>query len=246
MEALTVKLKACGRYLELEAGIPNWEAQRPELLEKIRNLELNRNCKQIDLDALENPNFFQRLLGRAEEKKEKLHIQLREITAALNAAQWELKDLNARIAAGKQELETLAGSREAYARAKQETVLTSIQEGQLMMEELAAFTPAALAAAERIIDALDSARIWMQEDARYKGVRPGNRKLEFLALAEENASRLLELLSLMPEGCAQVGSYLRAPGSYITGVTSEFKQLDRLNNAISQVVETRNQLRMLQ
>lgn len=246
MEELIAQLHAYGRFLELEDSIPYWEQQVPELKQRIRELTVNRDGKRFALNALENPNFFQRLLGKVEEKKEKAGKQLREVTAALNAAQWELKDLEEKITAGKRELESLAGSREDYAQAKRDTNLTSLQEGQLVMEEIAAFAPVAIAAADRILEALEEARPWAQEDARSRGVRPENRKLEFLSRAEENAKRLCAILSILPEGVAGMGSYLRAPGSYITGVTSECGQLDKLNQALDQVRETRNQLQMLQ
>lgn len=246
MEKLVKLLKDYGRFLELEDSIPYWSQQLPELKMRIRELRLNRDLKECDLKQLEDPNFFRRLFGRTEEKKEKLGTQLREITAALQAAQWELKSLEEKIASGKQELETLRSCRKIYAQAKQETALTSLQEGQLVMEEIAAFTPAALAAADRVLEALEDARYWMQQDALRKNVLPDNRKLEFLGIAGESALRLRDILSVMPEGCGSIGSYLRNPEIYIDEVTSEYKKLDRLNSAIDQVRETRNQLRMLQ
>lgn len=246
MEELMKLLQNYGRFLALEDNIPYWEAQRSELRERIRELKWNRDGKQIELTNPENPNFFRRLFGRVEEKKDKLAHQLREVTAACTAAEWELKALEDKIGKGKQELEALRGVREAYEQAKRETKLTTIQESQLVMEELAAFTPAAIAAADRVLEALEDARFWVQEDARRRGVSPDNRKLEFLSKAEENAQRLCEIITIMPEGVASVGGYLQNPGSYIDAVTSEFGKLDRLDNAVNQVRETRNQLSMLQ
>lgn len=246
MEELIARLNAYGRFLELEDQIPYWEQQLPEKKARIRELQLNRDSKEIDLKALENPGFFQRLLGRTEEKKEKRNQQLREVTAALNAAQWELKDLEKKIEASKQELRSLQDSQKAYEQAKQGAVLNTAQESHLMMQEIAAFLPAALSASDRILETLEDARIWMQEDALSRGVSSRNRKLECLQKAEENALRLCEILGIMPEGVAPIGRYLQSPGGYITGVTNETAQLDRLNLAIDQIRETRNQLRMLQ
>ena len=65
----------------------------------------------------------------------------------------------------------------SYARAKQAASLSTMQESQLMMEELAAFTPAAIAAADRVLEALENARPWMRADVRYTGVSSGNRKM---------------------------------------------------------------------
>lgn len=246
MEELIACLHAYGRYLELEDSIPYWEQQLPEMKARIRELKINQNSKQVDLSALENPNFFQRLLGKIEEKKERRAKQLREVTAALNAAQWELKSLESKITTAKQELEALSGSREAYEQAKQNAVLSTGQESQLMMEEIAAFLPAALSAADRILEALEGAYFWMQKDAVSSGVCPNNRKLELLSDAEKSARRLCSILEMMPEGVATIGGYLCGPVGYITSVTSEYGQLDRLNLAITQVRETRNQLGMLQ
>lgn len=246
MVELIKRLRAYGRFLELTDNIPYWEAQIPELKERIEELKWNRDSKEIELMGLKNPNFFQKLFGGLEEKKEKLAQQLSQSTAAWNAAKWELEDLEKKLTAGKQELETLTDSREVYAEAKQAAVLTTMQESQLMMEEIATFTPVAISAADRCLEALEDTRPWMRQDALRTGVSGSNRKMEFLAKAEENAVRLVQILSIMPEGCANVGSYLRSPSGYVDAVTMEYARLDRLNNAIDQVRETRNQLRMLQ
>lgn len=246
METLMEKLRQYGRFLELSDNVPYWESQIPELKERIEELKWNRDSKELELTWLKEPNFFQRLFGKVEEKKEKLHQQLSQATAAWNAAKWELEALEKKIAEGKQETEALCASREQYETAKAEALLSTAQESQLMMAELTAFTPAAIAAAERCLEALEDTRFWMQEDALRKGVRGVNQKMACLARAAENARRLVEILSIMPEGVASIGPYLRSPEGYVDAVTSEFKRLDRLNGAIDQVREIRNQLRMLQ
>lgn len=246
MEKLIKSLHDYGRFLELEDLLPQWQQQFAEQKIRIGELRLNRDQKQWELDHLESPGFFRRLLGRVEEKKDRLGQQLREVTAALNAAQWEQQDLQQKIEAAKEELSALSESRELYTVAKENASLSTMEESQLVMEEIASFTPAALAAAERVLDALEEARHWMQEDVRYKGVRPNNRKMECLAEAADNAKRLVEIIAMLPEGCASVGGYLHAPEGYVDAVTTEYAKLDRLNNAVNQVRETRNQLRMLQ
>ena len=60
----------------------------------------NLHQKELELLQLKAPNFFQRILGRAEEKKEKLSKQIREITAAKTAAQWELEGLEKQAEGG--------------------------------------------------------------------------------------------------------------------------------------------------
>lgn len=246
MDKIIACLKKYGRYLELEDSIPYWEQQCADGKIRLGELRLNQAQKKWELEHLDNPGFFRRLLGRTEEKKEKLTKQLREVTAALNAAQMEQDAMEKRLAEGRQELESLGGSRERYAQAKQEAVLTSAEESQLMMQEIAALTPAALAAADRILEALEEARSWMQVDVRRTGVGSGNRKMEFLTMAAENAHRLVDILNLLPEGCADTGSYLKNPEGYVDAVTMEYARLDRLNHAMDQVCQTRNQLRLLQ
>lgn len=246
MEKLTLLLREYARFMELQESLPALEQQLEEEKPRLGELRLSQAQKKWELEHLENPGFFQRLLGRAEEKKEKLSKQLREVTSALTAAQWEQKALEETIAASRQELEQLEGSRERYLQAKEQAALSTLEESQLVMEEIAAFTPAALAAADRILDCLEQARPWMRQDVRYTGVHSGNRKMEFLALAAENARQLVFLLTMLPEGCADVGSYLKNPEGYVDAVTMEYAKLDRLNNAVEQVRQTRNQLRMLQ
>lgn len=246
METLMETLRAYGRFLELSDDVPYLASQIPELKERIDELKWNRDSKELELTWLQNPNFFQRIFGKVEEKKEKLGQQLSQATAAWTAAKWELETLERKIAESRLELEALQHSRDLYESAKAEAVLTAAQESQLMMAELTAFTPAAIAAAERCLEALEDARFWMQQDAVRKGVSDANQKMACLSRAAENARRLVEILSIMPEGVANIGAYLQSPEGYVDAVTSEFKRLDRLNNAIDQVRETRNQLRMLQ
>lgn len=245
MEALLTKLRACSRLLELEDSIPYWESQLPELKARIEEMDWNRRQKEAELSGLESPNFFRKLFGKTEEKKEKLSRQIREIAAARMAVQWELEGLEKRLAAGNRELEDLAGSREAYEAAKAETLLTPALESRLIMEEISAFAPAAMETAGRILESLEDARPWMQRDSLTTRVGQDNRKMEHLSNAEAAAVRLRGILSVLPEGIATVGSYLQAPHDYIYGVTSEFKQLDRLNQAQEQIRTIRNQIRLV-
>jgi len=88
MDELLRKMKDYSRFLELEDGIPYWESQMPELEDRIEELKWNRQQKELEMLQLKEPNFFQRLFGRAEEKKELLGKQIREITAAHSGAVW--------------------------------------------------------------------------------------------------------------------------------------------------------------
>lgn len=245
MEDLIGKLRDYSRFLELEDNIPYWESQIPELQARLEEMKWNLHQKELELLQLREPNFFQRMFGKAEAKKERISRQIREITSARTAAQWELEGLEKQIEAGKQELASLAESRLHYEAAKGAAVLSAAQESRLMMEEITAFAPVALETAWHVLQALEDARPWMSRDARTIRVGYDKRKMECLAKAEAAANRLLELLTVLPEGVATVGSYLRAPRDYIYGVTSEFKQLDRLELAQEQIRTIRTQLKLL-
>ena len=245
MEELIAKLRSYSRQLELEDSIPYWEAQKPELEARIEDMGWNLRQKELEQLQWKEPNFFQRIFGKAEEKKEITARQIREITAARMAAQWDLEALEKKIEEGKLELETLAGSRETYQQEKKACQLTTAQESRLMMEEISAFAPVALETAWHILEALEEARPWMRKDAMSTRVGEGSRRMECLGKAETAARRLLELLEVLPEGVATAGSYLKDPNAYICGVTSEFKQLDRLELAQEQIRTIRNQLKLL-
>ena len=73
----------------------------------------------------------------------------------------------------------------------------------------------------------------------------GNRKMEYLYKAQDCTWRLRNLLAAMPEGVASGGSSFENLYGYICGVTSEFKQLDRLEQAQEQLRTVRNQLKLL-
>lgn len=241
MDELLKKMKDYSRFLELEDSIPYWENQMPELEERIGEMQWNLQQKELELLQLKEPNFFQRMFGRAEEKKEKLSKQIREITSANMAAQWELQGIEKKVEAGRQERESLAGSAEAYQAAKASAVLTAAQESCLMMEEISAFAPLALETAWRALMALEDARPWM----RSVRVTEGNRKMECLYRAQDYSRRLLGILSAMPEGVTSPGTRLENLYDYICGATSEYKQMDRLELVQIQIRDIRNQLKLL-
>ena len=245
MDELLKKMRDYSRFLELEDSIPYWESQIPEMTDRLAEMKWNLQQKETELLQLKEPNFFQRMFGRAEEKKEKISKQIRQITAARTALQWDLEGLKKQLEAGRLEKKSLEASRETYEAAKAAAVLSPAQESRLMMEEITAFAPVALETAWHILEALEDARPWMSRDAQTTRVGYDNRKMECLAKAESAANRLLGILSVLPEGVATIGSYLRAPRDYIYGVTSEFKQLDRLELAQEQIRTIRTQLKLL-
>ena len=93
MDDLLKKLKDYSRFLELEDSIPYWESQIPELEERIEEMKWNKQQKEMEMLQLKEPNFFQKVFGKAEEKKETLALQIQEIKSAHMAATWDLEGL---------------------------------------------------------------------------------------------------------------------------------------------------------
>jgi cell division septum initiation protein DivIVA len=149
----------------------------------------------------------------------------------------EIKRMEKKIAAGKQEREALTDSWEIYTAAKQEAVLNTAQESQLIMEEIAAFAPIALKLAERTLQPL--------QDAQLLGMGITEVKSEMLNQAVQDAIRLREILSIMPEGCADIGGFLQNPNGFLYATAAAFGHQNRLNLAVAQVLRVVNQLRTL-
>ena len=234
MEALLRKLDSFSRQLELEDNLPYWEGQKAELQARISELKENKRKKERELGLLKEPNLFQKLLGKSEEKRGRFRKQIEEITAAQTAACWELESIIEKIESGEQELANLAGSRAAYEEAKTNVVLTPAQESRIMMAEITAFAPAALRTAERLLDNLENARFWIRKEK-------DNRDAACLQDVESAANRLGDILSVLPEGVATIGSYLQSPVEYISGDDS----WNRLHQAQEQIRNVSNQLRLL-
>lgn len=224
--------KRYGRYLYLEGKIPELEEQIGNVTEQVNVWKYDMNWRQIEVMKLEDPGFLERLLGRAERKKEKAVSELRESRATYEIAKRKQEELEFQLKQHKEELESLAGSREEYEQAG-------------CPKGVEAFLPAALEAAERCLGALNSMLPHARRDANFDRVLPGNRKMEFMQKAAENARTLTQVLALMPEGIVELGSYFQYPEQYITAVTTEYMQLDRVEMAMNQVREVRKKLREL-
>ena len=224
--------KRYGRYLYLEGKLPELEEQIGDLAEQLKVWKYDMNWRQTEVLRLENPGFLDRLLGTAERKLEQASAELRESRATYEGIRRKQEELEFQLKQGKEEMESLAGSREEYEQAG-------------CPKEVEAFLPAALGAAERCLEALNSVLPHARRDANSNYVRPGNRKMEFLQKAAENARMLTQVLALMPEGIVELGGYFTHPEGYVTAVTSEYKQLDRVEMAMIQVREVRKKLREL-
>lgn len=242
MEQLLRKLHDYSRFLELEDSIPYWESLMPELEDRIEELKWNRQQKELEMLQLKEPNFFQRWFGRAEEKKELLGKQIREITAAHSAATWELEDLKRKLQEGKQELATLTVSQKVYEDAMEQIMLTPGQESRLLMEQITAFAPLALETAWRALMTLEDARPWIRSN---RAMVDGSRKMELLYRAQDYSRRLLKILAALPEGVADPSAKLENLYDYICGATSEYKQQDLLETVQIELRTLRNQLKLL-
>lgn len=242
MDELLKKLKNYSRFLELEDSIPYWESLMPELEDRITEMKWNRQQKELELLQLKETNFFQRLFGRAEKKKETLIHQIREISAAQSSAAWELEDLKKKIADGSRELAVLGSSQEDYEAARAETILSPGQESRLLMEQITAFAPLALETAWRALMTLEDARPWIRSN---RVMVDGSRKMELLYRAQDYSRRLLKILAALPEGVADPCTRLENLYDYICGATSEYKQMDRLENVQIELRTLRTQLKLL-
>ena len=218
MEELLKKLQEYRRQLELEENLPDWEKDNRELCARISEMAENLQNKELALEAMENPSFLQRVFGKTKSEKETLSRQIREIQSARMAAQWEQESLEKRIRSGQQELESLSGSRAAYETAKAERMFTPAQESRIMMEEITAFAPAAMESAGRVLEALEM--VQLRQD---------------LQEAESAAKRLHDILSVLPEGVAPVGSLLRAPCDFLQDDNGLYQAREQIQQVVNQL-----------
>lgn len=236
MERVLQELKNYSRWLRLETTFPRLE----EALEEAKDLRIEAGGRvrlaQWELERLEKPGFFQRLKGDLEERREEVYREYRSAQAQLQKALEEVELRKKELEQARMEYTALSGSWDAYLREK-------ARFGQISEEETRILTGICIGLANDCLDALEQARPWMQEDVRYARVREANRKLEFLGIAAEKATRMRTILERLPEGMVEMPQYLRSPDGFVTGVTMEYWQLDRLNLAIEQVRKLRSRLR---
>lgn len=222
-------LSAYRRYLELEGLLPDWQLQLQEKKEELENAKAELHYQKVQLLSAQNPDFLQRLFRTWEAKVEKAQETVRAATAEYEKLKWEITRLENTLAEGQREFDELAQNVDDYQ-----------QLHPLAREEWRYLAPAAIGEASRCLDDLEAAAPWVRRDARTTRVGSSNRRMEFLARAQAHAQRMVDLSSLLPEGTIDLGNYLKNPDYYIRGVTSEYAQVDRLNNAIDHVRRFRN------
>lgn len=234
MEQVLRELQNYDRWLRLEKELPRMEEALAE--GKDRRIEaVGRTAgAKWELDRLEKPGFFLRLRGNLEEKKDEARREYRDSQIQLQTAKEEEARLAQDLSDAKAEFAALSSSWEGYLREKARFDECAEEEKQLLAD-------ICLRLIRDCLDALEQARPWMQVDVRRRGVSYGNRKLEFLSLAEETANRIRAVAEQLP--AVELPSYVRSPCGFVTAVTMEYKQLDRLNLAIEQVRDLRSKLR---
>lgn len=228
MDELLKKLQACSRFIRLEEVISDLESQTAEEKHRIRELQETISRKEAELQAWNDPGFFQRFLGSGKGKKEKIR-QITELNAVWNASMRELENLERKQKNAREEWLALSGSREAYLKARKETQLPPGQESQLMLEELAAFASLALALSRKTQNALETA-LSLGKDAFAM-------KETLYQEAAQSARELKKLLDMLPEGFTEISDYLQDP----EGWSSE----PELALAVSQLQNLTNQLRAI-
>lgn len=236
MEQALRELKNYSRWLKLEQDIPRLEENLAEAKALCIDAGGRVRLAQWELERLEKPGFLLRMKGGLEERKEEAYREHRLAQAQYQSAQQEAELRKQELAEAKAEFAALSGSWKAYLREKEGADGINAEETDIL-------TALAIGLSRDCQDALEQARNWMRQDVLRTGVSQQNRKMEFLALAAEKAARIREILEQLPRGTVEIPSYLDNPEGYITCVTMEYKQLDRVNLVIEQIYDLRNRLK---
>lgn len=244
MEHLQALLSNAVKLEEAELQLPMLKRQHGELKEIVADRKHERDWAILTAKNLEDPGFFQRLLGRVAEKQEKAQTEARQATAAYEESSRELDELEYLMISLQEACTALSGSREAYAHARAAFLENGTVDGvrKLREQEIEAFRPVALELLRQIRKALYAARGWMQKDLRPRYSGQPTRRMEFLHLADEYAAKLENLLVYFPEGSVTLGASMSGPSSYVHSVSTNLSQIDLLNIAIEQSQRVQAQL----
>lgn len=247
MEHLRELLCNAAKLEELELQLPELEARYAELKESAADRKNERDWAILAAKNLEDPGFFQRLLGRVAEKQEKAQAEARQASAAYEAEKRELDHVEQQLSSVRGAYAALSGTREAYAQARAAFLAAADSDGRQRLQEMETdvFRLVAIGCLKRIRNALYTARGWMKKDIqpRYSSVQ--TRRMEFLHLADAYAEKLQKLLIYFPEGSVTLGASMSEPSSYIQSVSMNLSQIDYLNIAIEQSQRVQAQLEAL-
>lgn len=247
MEHVRELLCNAAKLEELELQLPELKIRHEELKETVSDRKYERDWAVLTAKNLEDPGFFQRLLGSVAEKQEKAQAEAREATAAYEAVKRELDDLEHQLDTLQEAYVTLSDSREVYQHARTAFLATAdAHEIQSLRElETDTFRPVALEYLRQIRKALYAARGWMQKDIRPRYGTVAGRRMEFLHLADDYAEKLKTLLIYFPEGSVTLGASISCPSDYVRNVSTNLSQIDFLNIAIEQSQRVQAQLEAL-
>lgn len=247
MEHLRELLSNAAKLTELELQLPQMKDQYEELKDSLSDLKNERDWARLAARNLEEPGFFLRLFGKAEEKLEKAQSEARQAAADYEDAKREFDALEYQLHNLQDKSAALSGSREAYDHAR-DTFLHSADEDtvqQLRMLEIDAFRPVAIETVQQIRKALLAARGWMSKEITPRRYSHQNRRMEFIQLADDYAEVLQSLLVYFPEDSVTLGASMSAPGDYIRSVSMNLSQIDLINIAIEQSLRVQKQLEVL-
>lgn len=230
------------RLLEIESLRSDLENSCRDLAEETAYEEDELRYAKIQLLSLESPDFFLRLMpARLEKKKELALAEVRKHTSALEKAKRDLENKRITLSQLDEEYQALFPRRAEY-EAGRGTFPPQLEQHLVCI--------AGICLAGKIIFFLEEARKHMSGEA-IRGQTThgyqlrGNRKLEYLSKAADDAKKLRELLELMPSPPVLKGSYLSWPDHYVTEPTTPYAQLDRLNLACDTLRDMRKQLKEL-
>jgi len=242
MEYLKQLLDNAVKLTELEMQIPGLERRCSEL----REIAADRKT-QRDWANLEEPTFFQRLLGSVEKKQERARAEAREASAAYEEVKRELEGLEFQLRSLRETVEQLSGSRERYTGEKRTFLETADDDQVQKLRELEteAYKPVAIELVKQIRKHLYSARGWVQKDLQPRHFSRETRRMEFIQLADDCAEKLQELLVFFPEGSVTLGASMSQPSSYINSVSTNYSQIDLINIAVEQSQRVQAQLEAL-
>lgn len=228
------------RLFEIEMLLADHENTCRDLVEDAAYEESELKYAKVQLLSLESPDFFLRLMpAKLEKKKEAAQAEVRSHTAALEKVKRGLENRRITIAQLEEEYQFLLPRRAEYEAGK----------GSFPLElEQHLVCTAGIRLAEKILFFLGEARKHMTGEARRGETThgyqlQGNRKLEFLSNAAQDAKKLKELLDNLPSPVQLKGSYLSWPDHYVIEPTTPYAQMDRLNMAVDTLRDLRRQLK---
>lgn len=245
MMQLEQMIRDLERITRLDQQIADLKPECRSLKGAVSDAETEMRRAHADFSAYENSGFFRQLQRNFAEKKEDARRKYRVALADYESLSQDLARKEATLTEMEEEFQSLRPVWTNYFQVREAYLASEgADPDTLQAKEQRLACTAGIISAGRILYALREARMWMQEAAlRTRTVSEDNRKLEFLALAEAQAKILAKCASILPEDVFTVGNYLRNPTDFITGVTSKYAQLDKLNLAIAQVDTLRDQMK---